>query len=155
MKLTKKIILDFLKTQKLMSVATHGDHPWIASVYYSFDNKLNLFFLSSPETIHVNHIYNNPKVAVSIVDSHQTIENPKKGLQIFGLARQISDSRKIKHALRSWKTALKTNDPIFTYENMIKKVLKGRMFQITPKKIKFFNQELFDIEDGKEPILEL
>lgn len=38
---------------------------------------------------------------------------------------------------------------------MINNTITGRMYQITPKKIKFFNQELFDVEDGKEPILEL
>ena len=47
------------------------------------------------------------------------------------------------------------DDPELSYENMIAKVVKGRMFRITPRKIKFFNQELFPVDDGQEPVLSL
>ena len=153
--LTKKNVLDFLAKYKLMTIATFGNHPWIASVYYSYDDRLNLYFLSSLKTLHAQQIANNPQVAISIADSHQSISDIKRGLQLFGNAHQITDTRKIKHALTMWKEALKINNPIFTYENMIKKVINGRMYKIVPKKIKLFDQQLFPVEDGQEPFLEL
>ncbi len=153
--LTKNLILNFLSKHKLMTVATYGEHPWIASVYYSFDQDLNIYFLSSPTTLHCKQISKNPQIAVSIADSHQKVGDLKKGLQIYGTAKQITDIGKIKHALRSWKDALKVKDPQLTYMNMVKKVISGRMYKITPKKIKFFNQEIFQVEDGMEPVLEL
>lgn len=155
MKLTKQHILEFLKQNKLMTVATYGDHPWIASVYYSFDEDLNLYFLSDPATLHCKQIAKNPLVAVSIADSTQKVGDLKKGLQLYGTARQISQVHKIQHALRSWKDALSVTNPKLTYQNMVKKVISGRMYKITPKKIKHFNQALFQVEDGKEPVLEL
>lgn len=156
MKLTKQHILEYLKEQNLMQVATNGiDHPWIASVYYSFDDDLNLFFLSSPTTIHCEQIAQNQNVAVAITNSQQSMSGNKKGLQLFGVAQQISDTAKIKHALKLWKDFLKVEDDELSYENMAKKIVSGRMYRITPKKIKFFNQELFKVEDGDEPILEL
>ena len=137
-----------------MQVATNGnDHPWIASVYYSFDNNLNLFFLSSPTTFHCKQISENSKVAVAITNSNQSMSGYKKGLQIYGVAEQISDVAKIKHALKLWKDNLGVKDDKLTHENMIMRVVSGRMYKITPKKIKFFNQELFEVEDGEEPIL--
>jgi len=153
--LTKNQVLDFLKDQKLMAVATFGKHPWIASVYYSFDNDLNLYFLSDPATLHCRQIEQNPQVAVSIADSRQKVIDLKKGLQIYGIAKQISGALKIKHTLRSWKDALNVIDKELTYTNMLKKVIKGRMYQITPKRIKLFDQKLFPVEDGKEPVLDL
>ena len=36
----------YLKTQRLMSVATFYKNPWIANVYYIHDSNLNLYFLS-------------------------------------------------------------------------------------------------------------
>ncbi len=155
MKLTKKLIHDFLSQHQLMSLATYGEHPWIASVYYSFDKDLNLYFLSDPATLHCRQIAKNNQVAISIADSRQEVSILKKGLQIYGIAKRISEVKKIKHALSMWKETLKVTNPELTYSNMLKKVIKGRMYQITPKKIKFFNQELFPVEDGQEPILDL
>jgi len=155
MQLTKQHVLDFLKTNKLMQVATMGDFPWIATVYYSFDNELNLYFLSSDKTLHVKQIKKNPKVSIAIADSHQDINKPKKGLQISGLAEEVSGVEKIKHALSLWKDFLSVNNPKLTYENM-KKGLTGKIYKITPKRIKLFDQELFkDADDGEEPVLEL
>ena len=156
MKLTKTQILDFLKQHQLMTIATQGpEHPWIASVYYSFDNDLNLYFLSNPKTLHCTHIHHNHQVAVSIADSHQKASDLKKGLQIYGHAKQITQAKLIQHAIRHWKQALNFKDPHLTYENMINKTISGRMYIVTPQKIKFFNQELFDVADGEEPVLEL
>jgi uncharacterized protein YhbP (UPF0306 family) len=152
--LTKRIILEFLQQHKLMFVATQGEHPWIASVFYTFDNDLNLYFLSNPETLHSKHIVKNKEVAVAIADSHQQLNDLKKGVQIYGHVKQISDLHKMKHAIDLWKNSLGYNGSEISYENIINKVIKGRMYKIQPKKIKFFNQELFDVEDGKEPVLE-
>ncbi len=148
--LTKELVLEFLSHHNLMSIATYGDFPWIATVYYTFDHNLNIYFLSSPTTLHVNHILQNPKVALSIADSHQGISSKKRGLQISGEAHQISQIAVIKHTLQLWKSALGVVDPSLTH-----KVAIGKMFKITPKKIKLFDQKLFEVEDGKEPVLEM
>jgi uncharacterized protein YhbP (UPF0306 family) len=153
--LTKTLILDFLGKHKLMIMATCAEEPWIASVYYSFDRDLNLFFLSSPTTLHCRHLENNKLVAVAITDSSQKVRDLKKGLQLVGTAERVSDIAKIKHCLRSWKEAIGVDDPELTYENMIAKVVNGRMYRITPTRIKFFNEELFPGKDGEEPVLEL
>ena len=138
-----------------MFVATQGEHPWIAAVYYSFDRDLNLYFLSDPSTLHGKHIEKNVNVAVAIADSTQHPRVLKKGLQIYGQAKQISDAKKVAHALSLWKKSIGYKGTEISYENMMKKVIRGRMYKITPKKIKFFNQKLFKVEDGKEPVLTL
>ncbi len=154
-KLTKNQVSQFLAEHNLMAVATYGDHPWIANVYYTFDQNLTLYFLSDPNTIHCRQIGSNPQVAVSIFDSHQKINQPKRGLQLQGLAHQISGKTKVMHVLKLWKSSLQVSDSTITYENMIKKVISGRMYQIVPKQIKLFDQKLFPVEDGQEPILKI
>ncbi|MCD8507476.1 pyridoxamine 5'-phosphate oxidase family protein [Candidatus Woesebacteria bacterium] len=74
-----------------MVLATYGEHPWIATLYYSSDEELNVYFLSNPETLHCKQIVENPHVALSIADSPQEPSSKKKGIQIYGLAEQISD----------------------------------------------------------------
>lgn len=154
--LDKKQILDFLGKHQLMALATFGNHPWIASVYFSFDENLNLYFLSSPDTLHARIIECNPKVAVAIADSHQTPNERKRGLQLWGVATKINNLNKFRHALSQWKSALSINNPELTFQNIQKGIISGQMYQVTPKKIKLFDQELFaDTPDGEEPTLEL
>ena len=136
-----------------MTVATYDDSPWIATVYYSFDKDLNLYFLSSPTTLHCRQIAKNDKVAVSVADSRQSPSQIKRGLQLSGTAKQISNVAMIKHALHLWKSFLRVKNKDLSYENMVKKVISGRMYIIKPKRIKLFDQELFKVEDGEEPVL--
>lgn len=149
-KLTKKQILNFLSSHRQMVVATSGDFPWIATVYYTFDDDLNLYFLSSPTTLHCKQIARNNKVAVAIAVSPQDINKPKRGLQISGIAEQLSEIDKVTQALKLWKQYLHVRDPKLTA-----KAVKNKMYKITPKRIKLFDQDLFQVPDGEEPIMEL
>ena len=153
--LTKKDVLEFLSDKKLMIIATYGDHPWIASVYYSFDKDLNLYFISVPSTIHGRQMEKNKKVAVAIVDSNQKPSDVKRGLQIYGTVEKVSGINKVRHALRLWKDFLNIQRPDISFENMQKGFYKGKVYKLTPKKIKLFDQEKFKVPDGEEPILEL
>ncbi len=153
--LTKADVLKFISTKKLMILATYGDHPWIASVYYSYDRDLNLYFISMPSTIHGRHMEKNKKVAAAIVDSHQKPSDVKRGLQIYGTVERVSGINKINYAIRLWKDFLNVQRPDISFENMKKGLYKGRMYKLTPKKIKLFDQEKFKVPDGEEPILEL
>ncbi len=153
--LTKKDVLEFLDDKKLMVVATYGEHPWIASVYYSFDKDLNIYFISTPTTIHGRQMEKNKKVSAAIVDSHQKPSDSKKGLQIYGIVERVSGINKVNYALRLWKDFLNVQRPDISFENMKKGLYKGRMYKLTPKKIKLFDQDKFKVPDGEEPILEL
>ena len=133
-----------------MVVATYGDFPWIATVYYTFDNDLNLYFLSDPATLHCKQIGENNKVAVAIAESPQDINKPKRGLQVSGVAEQLTTVEKVTQALKLWKQYLHVRDPKLTY-----KAVKKSMYKITPKRIKLFDQDLFQVADGEEPVMEL
>ncbi len=153
--LTKKDVLDFLTTKKLLVLATNGEYPWIASVYYSFDKDLNLYFISNPTTMHGQHIEKNNKVAAAIVDSHQKPSDVKRGLQIYGTVEKVSGINKVRHALCLWKDFLNIQRPDISFENMQKGLYKGRVYKLTPKKIKLYDEAKFKVPDGEEPILEL
>jgi uncharacterized protein YhbP (UPF0306 family) len=150
MKLTKKLVLKFLPENRLMTLATYGSYPWIASVYYGFDKDLKLYFISDVTTRYGRQILKNKKVAVAIADSTQKPDSDKKGYQMFGFAALIRTRKETEKAIELWKknVGIKTEKPDFIS-------VKGRMWKITPKKIKYFNQALFKVDDGHEPILNL
>lgn len=146
-------IKEFLHSHFQMVVSTYANYPWTATVYYSVDQDLNIYFLSNPETLHCKQIEKNPKVAVAVVDSPQKPTSLKKGIQIYGKAKKISGANKIRHALELWRKTLDVTNPLYTYEGMMKKAIKGRMYKITPIRIKFFNEALW--REGDEPLISL
>lgn len=150
---TLNLIKEYIQSHFQMVIATNGDHPWIATVYYSIDDDLNLYFLSNPATIHCQQISHNPQVAVSIADSPQPANAKKIGIQLYGLAEQVSGEKKITHALNLWRKSLNVTSDTYTYKGMMSKLIEGRMYKVVPKKIKFFNQEIW--EEGSEPLIEL
>lgn len=136
-----------------MVIATNGEYPWIATVYYALDADLNFYFISDPKTLHGLHIGTNPHVALSISDSPQLPSSKKKGIQVYGVATQLKDEKEIQFGLELWRKALQVTSDAYTYEGMMKNVIQGRLYKITPKKIKYFNEELW--EEGKEKTISL
>lgn len=140
----KQEIDRYLKTQRLMSIATYGNSPWIANVYYIHDSDLNLYFLSKHWREHCKAIDANNKVAVAIADSSQPIYRSQKGLQISGTAKSVNVISSLKWMFQMWNKLIagskgeKLSDPKKFLDAGLSKVYK-----ITPKRIKFFNTELW------------
>lgn len=155
MKLTKKEVRDHLSKYYLMQVATYGKHPWIASVYYSFDKDLNLYFISDPTTLHCQQIKENPKVSVAVVDSNQPPSVKEKiGLQMWGNATQVSNKNKVAHLLKLWKSTKNLTSNALPLEELRSALLEGRVYKIEPKVIKIFDSLKYkDLDEGQEPIL--
>lgn len=86
----KEILLTYLKSQKLMTLATRGDRPWVATVYYVVDDDLSLYLLTSPKTEHGQNIAQSDQVAGNIFDSHQEVTDKKVGIQIQGTASVVN-----------------------------------------------------------------
>ena len=146
----KKEIDKYLETQRLMSVATYGKTPWIANVYYVHDPELNLYFLSKNWREHCQAIEINNKVSVAIADSHQPIYRPQKGLQIHGTAKSVDVVSGLQWMFKMWNKLIagskgeKLTDPKKFLDAGLSKV-----YRITPKRIKFFNTELWPKEQFK------
>lgn len=65
------IIRDYIPQIIHMSIATVSDNrPWVCEVHFSYDDDLNLYFVSSAKTRHAQEIVANPHVAGNIVTQH-------------------------------------------------------------------------------------
>lgn len=146
MKNNKQKLFKYLKSQRLMSLSTFSDKPWTSTVYYTNDGDFNLYFLSEPESKHCHDIFLNPFVACNIADSTQKVTDKKIGVQIQGTAKQITDEGLIKKVLAAWNKANPGFEHIINFDNMKKKVIKSKVYKITPKIIKFFNEQIYGPE---------
>ena len=132
----------YLTSHMQMSASTQGDFPWIFTAYYASDEDLNIYFLTSPSTIHGTQLATNPNVAVAIA-----------GLQISGLCTQLTEELEVRAALTLWCDKLKVKSPDYSYEGMQSGKITGKMYKIAPKKLKLFDESLQ--EEGKESLIEL
>ncbi|MDP4000329.1 MAG: pyridoxamine 5'-phosphate oxidase family protein [bacterium] len=91
MKDLKQLIVDYLNEQKLMQLATDTDgKPWACSVWFGFDEDLNIYFFSSTARRHSKEIENNGNVAGAVVLPHEP-SDPPRGLQFEGVAEKLTD----------------------------------------------------------------
>src|ERR1700690_33649 len=87
----RKLIEDYLKEAKMLQIATSkNNQPWSCTVYFAFDDKLNLYWISKPNRRHSEEIRNNDKVAGVIVLPH-TPGDKVRGLQFQGIAKELSN----------------------------------------------------------------
>lgn len=147
------LVSKFLSDHIQMSCSTSGEFPWIFTAYYAVDQDLSLYFLTSPDTIHGQQLAENSKVAVAIADSPQNPAGKKAGLQISGICIQLVDEAEVRAGLDLWRATLKVESSDYTYEGMQEEKIHGRLYKITPKKLKFFNEAMQ--EEGQEKLIEL
>src|SRR6266700_94379 len=83
-------VTEALARTKIMALATIGeDGSWVCPVEYSYNDKLELTFLSMLETKHVQIILKDPRVSVAIY-SYPGPEGGNLGLQIKGRVEHVS-----------------------------------------------------------------
>jgi uncharacterized protein YhbP (UPF0306 family) len=142
----KKHLIDFMRCHKLMQLATVSKKPWICTLYYAIDAKMNIYFISDPGTKHCIDIKNNMNVACAIADSYQKPVDRKLGVQIAGTAKQVSNNMEIEHALKLWNNANPGMNKFINIKNFRNGTMQEKLYVIKPKKAKFFNEKLYGPE---------
>lgn len=140
MKITKeelrKLILAYLEKNRLMTLATSsGNIPWAATVFFAYEQDLNVYFLSEEETRKIQNILKNTKVAATI-DRDQPGSGKVRGIQLEGVA-EVCKAPSVFLARYSW-----AKDYLAT----------SRIYKITPSKIIYLDDERFG-PGGKEELI--
>jgi uncharacterized protein YhbP (UPF0306 family) len=87
-------VKEALTRTDIMALATVGsDGSWTSPVQYTYDEKLNLFFLSKPDAKHVANILHNPQVSLAIYHPERlpAPNDGSLGLQMKGTAKKIAE----------------------------------------------------------------
>ncbi|MBI3955296.1 pyridoxamine 5'-phosphate oxidase family protein [Candidatus Gottesmanbacteria bacterium] len=145
----KQKLLQYLKSHNFMTVATVDGKPWVANVYYVVDDDFNLYFLSEPQSKHGQDLVRNPLVACSIADSHQKVTDQKIGVQLQGMTKMVNVLTKMRWMLHLWNRVNPGFESLINLKNIQNKVIKGRIYQVKPHLIKFFNESLYGPEGSE------
>ena len=145
----KQEIYKYLTTQQLMSLATLGNYPWPAIVYFIADTDLNLYFISHPDDLHCQNILQDNRVAITIFESNQPNSKDKIGIQYSGQVEVVNILEKVKWMVKLWNKLIAGKNGFRPRPQDLLKVGASRVYRVKPVRIKFFNQALFPQNDFK------
>lgn len=98
----RKLIKEYLEKARLLQVATtKNSQPWTCTVYFAFDEKLNLYWISSPDRRHSREIRNNKKVSGTVVLPH-TPGDDVRGIQFQGVAQELKTKKEAETGLNCY-----------------------------------------------------
>jgi uncharacterized protein YhbP (UPF0306 family) len=146
-----KSISEILNANTLLSMAnirkTDGEtESWICTAFYAFNNALDLYILTPPDTQHIQNLEYSKSVAVAIYDSHQEPTKHKRGLQVFGHCER-AEGLKLVDGYRLYASRFVwLPDFIKRPEDFAKGIIQSKLFVICPQEIKIFHEPIFGEE---------
>ncbi|MBI2097509.1 MAG: pyridoxamine 5'-phosphate oxidase family protein [Candidatus Vogelbacteria bacterium] len=147
----KKYIIACLNSTQFFALATvNKDKVWVCPVYFAFDKKLQLFFISQPSSRHMRNIMRNPSVAVAI---YSTAQEPRKdvfGVKFEGMARVVSGASAIKYAHLIYFKITPYRRPVKAGDYMSPKG-SWLFVKIIPKQMYYFDTKFFGENRQKVP----
>lgn len=144
----KKDIEKFLRANGIMTLAVSlKDKPWVCTLYYGIDKKMNMYIVTDPNNKHGKIITKNQNVAFNIFDSHQKITKPKKGVQGAGRIELVRGLIQITKALILWHKANPGIEENIKVKDILKKITDTKIYKITPTYLKYFHKKLYSPEE--------
>ncbi len=85
------IVRQIIDANKFLTLATtDGNSPWASTLFFAVDDRLDLFYTSYNDSVHVKNITRNPEVALVIFDSHAIPGKTTQGVQIKGRCMRVA-----------------------------------------------------------------
>jgi uncharacterized protein YhbP (UPF0306 family) len=139
-------VYKYLKKRQFMAVATTDEHPWIAITYYLVDPDLTLYFFSSPNALHVQHINKNSEVACAITDYDEITIGNRSAVKLWGKATPLTDPIQVSAITARWEAGVALSSNISKLPVKKKEFMSRQIIVVEPKQIEFFNEEMFGID---------
>jgi len=150
-----KSIEPYLKPVKQATLAScKGKKPWSATVFFAYDEELNLYFLSQTHRRHSLEIIDNPNVSLGIAEQTFEMGDKVRGLQIEGKCIVLEGEEAKKAFTLVRKRFVKAKD--FVNLKLLVKAVRiaispnqTKIWRVTPTLIKVFDEKKYGSEGKK------
>jgi general stress protein 26 len=84
----ERVARGLMNASPLCSLATvsRGGRAHINHMYFAWDDRFDIFWISDAESIHSRNLARNSSAAVTVYASNQVWGKPDRGIQLFGTA---------------------------------------------------------------------
>lgn len=132
----KSEILMYLKSARTMQLATaFRDQPWVCTVYFVYDNEMNIYWLSLPTRRHSRELAINPFAAIAF---QIKTDLPVIGIQAEGAVTKVIDPKLIKKISKSYEVKYDSGKEF--YKNFMDQKNQHHMYKLTPKRFVVFDE---------------
>jgi uncharacterized protein YhbP (UPF0306 family) len=117
-----------------IATATHEGKPWISPVFFAFDSKYNLYWVSNKDSKHSSLIRINPQVAIVVFDSRAN-EGEGDGVYFEAIVEELNDDENILQAIEILNKRISKDE--FKIKNIDEVTGTGiwRIYKATPDQI--------------------
>ncbi len=130
----------------MMQVATVADgQPWVCTVYYVEDERLNLYWLSLPTRRHSLEIARHNRIAVAVPIK---VSKPVIGLQAEGFATAVANKRTIAKVMKLYAERYDAGQQF--YDNFVAGRNQHVLFRFKPTAYVLFDEVIFPTDGRKE-----
>lgn len=140
-------ICDILNSHITASLSTMNERSLHSNtIYYCYDDNIDIYFASDCSTEHSINIANNKNVALSVWDEPEQYGQGHRGLQIEGTCVAITGLA----LMRAWDLYIK-RFPIFKMKigdvkNIVDKIVNMRLYKISISRIQLTDVAQYGIE---------
>ncbi|MBI4163758.1 MAG: pyridoxamine 5'-phosphate oxidase family protein [Candidatus Aenigmarchaeota archaeon] len=146
-----KSAINILEQNTLLTLTTvDKNQPCSCTAYYVFDEELNLYIWTDPQTLHCKNIERNPKVSVSIFNSGQEWGSFLQGLQTLGKAIVVSEKELTKAGNLYLQRYPQSSNFVKTPKDFHSEKFQSRIYKIELEKIKVLDEKIFGKEEFRE-----
>jgi len=123
--------------------SSYRGRAWASPLFYQVDSELRLYFISDPNTRHIQNALSNSSVAVSIFDQKQAWQSIK-GVQIEGHLATVSDENRLHVESLYCEKFPFTNKLLETTDNddakrVKEQFLASKFYVVTPDFVRFID----------------
>ncbi len=150
-----KSIKKILDKNRLLTLSTSSNNkPYSNTCFYASDKNINLYIWSEENTTHSENLRKNKKIAVNIFDSRQKWGSLLHGIQAIGTAIPVTNKKElIKTGILYIKRFPKVLKIVKNPLNFNNKVFESRIYKISLKEIKIFDEKAFGKGDSRKILL--
>lgn len=147
----KRYITECMESTKYCSIATVDEKGvWNNPVFFAWDNKFNVYFISQMHSRHMQNLQKNSRIAVAIYNTEQ--EGDVAGIQLEGSAHiLLNDKDAIQHAFDTYFSRAGKGSDVEQYINNPSWIF----VQISPEYLYYFDTRFFEEARQEVPISEI
>ncbi len=144
-------LLNFLKSQKLLVIASHNSTEiWVANVYYGIDDNFKIYFISPEDTKHSALIIKDSKIAFSVAWFNPNNHKDRKGIQGLGICRQANNEEEIIKGVQLHNQNFPEFKEGITVEWVHNNEWRSRVWVIEPTYVKYWNDGVYKDDESEE-----
>lgn len=143
-----------LDRTEFLALATTGEkHIWVNPVSFAYSESLELFFISMVDSVHVQNLIKEPRIAAAIFKTERFPDGDVLGLQLTGTAVHVTEQAEIERAAKYYFER-GTNNEEFRSQTSEKGDAQAtwQFFRITPTEMWCFDSREFGEQRRQVPL---